>query len=265
MIKYPGVTLHLSTESDHPRHDYIVGLKDSPNGRGYNQAMAASILVVEDELDLSRVLRDYLERAGYRVDTAHDGPSAVSRYQHSRPDLVLLDLNLPGMDGLDVARTMRRERDVPIIMVTARVEETDRLIGLELGADDYITKPFSPREVVARVRAVLRRARGELQLPEILRAADIEIDQVRHRVLVAGETVELTPTEFELLAALARYPGRVFRRLELLEATQGDAYEGYERTIDAHIKNLRAKIEPNPKKPSYIQTVYGIGYRFGED
>jgi two-component system alkaline phosphatase synthesis response regulator PhoP len=240
-------------------------LLDSQIGSGYNQAMTALILVVEDEMDLSRVLRDYLERAGYRVETAHDGPSAVSRFQHSRPELVLLDLNLPGMDGLEVARVMRRERDVPIIMVTARVEETDRLVGLELGADDYITKPFSPREVVARVRAVLRRARGEPQQPEILRAADVEIDMVRHRALVAGEAVELTPTEFNLLAVLARYPGKVFRRLELLEATQGDAFEGYERTIDAHIKNLRAKIEADPKKPRYVQTVYGIGYRFGED
>jgi two-component system alkaline phosphatase synthesis response regulator PhoP len=240
-------------------------LLDSQIGSGYNQAMTALILVVEDEMDLSRVLRDYLERAGYRVETAHDGPSAVSRFQHSRPELVLLDLNLPGMDGLEVARVMHRERDVPIIMVTARVEETDRLVGLELGADDYSTKPFSPREVVARVRAVLRRARGEPQQPEILRAADVEIDMVRHRALVAGEAVELTPTEFNLLAVLARYPGKVFRRLELLEATQGDAFEGYERTIDAHIKNLRAKIEADPKKPRYVQTVYGIGYRFGED
>jgi two-component system alkaline phosphatase synthesis response regulator PhoP len=227
--------------------------------------MSALVLVVEDETALARVLRDYLERAGYRVETAHDGSSAVSLFQHARPDLVLLDLNLPGMDGLDVARTMRRERDVPIIMVTARVEETDRLIGLELGADDYVTKPFSPREVVARVRAVLRRAQGETQQPEILRAADIEIDLTRHRVAVAGKGLDLTPMEFDLLTTLARYPGRVFRRMELLEATQGDAYDGYERTVDAHIKNLRAKIEPDPKRPRYIQTVYGIGYRFGED
>jgi two-component system alkaline phosphatase synthesis response regulator PhoP len=169
------------------------------------------------------------------------------------------------MDGLDVARELRRVRDVPIIMVTARVEETDRLIGLELGADDYVTKPFSPREVVARVRAVLRRAHGEPLPLEILRAADIEIDLVRHRVTVAGEKVDLTPTEFEILAALARYPGRAFRRMELLDLTQGEAYEGYERTIDAHVKNLRAKIEENPKVPRYIQTVYGVGYRFGEE
>ncbi len=246
-------------------HDARTRRSASHSARGYNGAMAAVILVVEDEMELARVLRDYLERAGYRVETAYDGPSAVSVFQHSRPDLVLLDLNLPGMGGLDVARAMRRERDVPIIMVTARVEETDRVIGLELGADDYVTKPFSPREVVARVRAVLRRAQGEPQQPEILRAADVEIDMVRHRVTVAGAPKDLTPTEFDLLAALARYPGRAFRRLELLELTQGDAYVGYERTIDAHIKNLRAKIEPDPRNPRYVQTVYGIGYRFGED
>lgn len=251
----------ISVVKGHEAHD----ARTSHEQKGYNHAMTALILVVEDETELARVLRDYLERAGYRVEMAYDGTSAISVYQHSRPDLVLLDLNLPGMDGLDVARAMRRERNVPIIMVTARVEETDRLVGLELGADDYISKPFSPREVVARVRAVLRRAQGEPQPKEVLRAADIEIDLTRHRVMVAGVAMELTPTEFDLLAAMARYPGRAFRRLELLEASQGDAYEGYERTIDAHIKNLRAKIEPDPKIPRYIHTVYGIGYRFGED
>ena len=246
-------------------HDMSIHARASRERRDYNHAMAALILVVEDETELARVLRDYLERAGYKVEMAYDGTSALSVYQHSRPDLVLLDLNLPQMDGLDVARAMRHERNVPIIMLTARVEETDRLVGLELGADDYITKPFSPREVVARVRAVLRRAQGEPQPPEILRAADIEIDLTRHHVTASGAAIELTPTEFDLLAVLARYPGRAFRRLELLEVTQGDAFEGYERTIDAHIKNLRAKIEPDPKRPRYIQTVYGIGYRFGED
>ena len=222
------------------------------------------ILVVEDEIELARVLRDYLEKSGYHVETAYDGPTAVSRFHHVQPDLVLLDLNLPRMDGLDVARELRRVRDVPIIMVTARVEETDRLIGLGLGADDYVTKPFSPREVVARVRAVLRRAQGEPLPPEVLRAEDIEIDLVRHRVTIAGRNVDLTPTEFEILAAMARHPGRAFRRMELLDLTQGEAYEGYERTIDAHVKNLRAKIEEDPKTPRYIQTVYGVGYRLGE-
>ncbi len=226
--------------------------------------MSSTVLIVEDELELVRILRDYLQRAGFRVLTASNGPEAVSLFRHDPADLVLLDLNLPGMDGLDVARELRRTSSVPVIMVTARVEETDRLIGLELGADDYITKPFSPREVVARVRAVLRRARGEIQPPPVVRAADVEIDLVRHRVTVAGREVSLTPTEFNLLLALAQQPGRAFTRLQLLEAAQGEAYQGYERTIDAHVKNLRAKIEPDPRHPRYIQTVLGVGYRFRE-
>jgi len=226
--------------------------------------MNSTILIVEDEIELVRVLRDYLERAGFRVQTASSGPEAVSQFRHAAPDLVLLDLNLPGMDGLDVARQMRRTSDIPIIMVTARVEETDRLIGLELGADDYIPKPFSPREVVARVRAVLRRAQGPGEAPSVIRASDIEIDLTRHRVSRAGGPIDLTPTEFALLAALARQPGRAYTRLQLLEAAQGEAYDGYERTIDAHIKNLRAKIEADPRKPLYIETVFGVGYRFTE-
>jgi len=226
--------------------------------------MNSTILIVEDEIELVRVLRDYLERAGFRVQTASSGPEAVSQFRHAAPDLVLLDLNLPGMDGLDVARQMRRTSDIPIIMVTARVEETDRLIGLELGADDYIPKPFSPREVVARVRAVLRRAQGPGEAPSVIRASDIEIDLTRHRVSRAGRPIDLTPTEFALLAALARQPGRAYTRLQLLEAAQGEAYDGYERTIDAHIKNLRAKIEADPRKPLYIETVFGVGYRFTE-
>ena len=171
---------------------------------------------------------------------------------------------LPEMDGLDVARIMRRESDVPIIMLTARVEETDRVLGLELGADDYVTKPFSPRELVARVRAVLRRVGGEEQAPSLIRAGDVEIDPERRTVTVAGRPVELTTTEFDLLTVLARHPGRVFSRLELLERVQGYAYEGYERTVDAHIKNLRRKVEPDPKHPRYILTVYGVGYKFAE-
>jgi DNA-binding response OmpR family regulator len=170
------------------------------------------------------------------------------------------------MDGLDVARTLRRDSDVPIIMLTARVDETDKLIGLELGADDYITKPFSPRELVARVRAVLRRTGGEREqaAPPIV-AGDIKIDLERRLVTVKGEAVELTPTEFDLLAVLARHPGRVFTRLELLDRVQGYAFEGYERTVDAHVKNLRQKIEPEPKQPRYVLTVYGVGYRFIEE
>ena len=226
--------------------------------------MPQTILVVDDEPQLVKVLRGYLEQAGFRVVTAHDGPMALAQYKHEKPDLILLDLNMPGMDGIEVARRLRATSNVPIIMVTARVEETDRLIGLELGADDYVTKPFSPREVVARVRAVLRRAEAEPTTPEIIRVADIAIDLTRHTVTRAGEPIDLTPTEFGLLVALAREPGRAFTRLQLLEAAQGDAFEGYERTIDAHIKNLRAKIEPNPKKPKYILTVFGVGYKFSE-
>ena len=226
--------------------------------------MAQTILVVDDEPQLVKVLRSYLEQAGFRVVTANDGQMALAQYKHEKPDLILLDLNLPGLDGIDVARRLRATSNVPIIMVTARVEETDRLIGLELGADDYVTKPFSPREVVARVRAVLRRAEAEPTTPEIIRVADIAIDLTRHTVTRAGEPIDLTPTEFGLLVALAREPGRAFTRLQLLEAAQGDAFEGYERTIDAHIKNLRAKIEPNPKKPKYILTVFGVGYKFSE-
>jgi DNA-binding response OmpR family regulator len=220
------------------------------------------ILIIEDEPELVKVLRSYLEKAGYEVITAFRGDSGLTTFQNTSPDLVILDLNLPGLDGLDVARSIRRTKDTPIIMVTARVEETDRLIGLELGADDYVTKPFSPREVVARVRAVLRRASGSLSSPKMLRAADLEIEMDSYTVRRAGVRIELTPTEFGLLAALAAQPGRVFSRAQLLEATQGVAYEGYERTIDAHIKNLRSKLEPNPKKPTYIETVFGVGYRF---
>jgi two-component system alkaline phosphatase synthesis response regulator PhoP len=176
--------------------------------------------------------------------------------------LVILDLNLPGMDGLDVAREIRRKANTPIIMLTARVEETDQLIGLELGADDYITKPFSPRIVVARVRALLRRSDAAPIAPQVLRIADLEIDLDGHTVQREGQPIELTPTEFSLLAILAEQPGRAFSRLQLLEASQGAAYEGYQRTIDAHVKNLRAKLEPDPKNPRYIETVFGVGYRF---
>jgi len=226
--------------------------------------MAQTILVVDDEPQIVKVLRGYLEQAGFRVVTANDGPMAITQYKHEKPDLVVLDLSLPGLDGLDVARRLRGMSNVPIIMVTARVEETDRLIGLELGADDYVSKPFSPREVAARVRAVLRRTESAPTTPEIIRAADIIIDLARHAVTRGGEPVDLTPTEFSLLVALAREPGRVFTRLQLLEGAQGDAFEGYERTVDAHVKNLRAKLERDPRQPRYIETVFGVGYRFVE-
>ena len=221
-----------------------------------------TILIIEDEPELVKVLQSYLEQAGFNVLTAYRGDSGLSTWEHKRPDLVILDLNLPGMDGLDLAREIRRKGDTPLIMVTARVEETDRLIGLELGADDYIPKPFSPREVVARVRAVLRRSTATPMTPSILRVGDLEIDLDSHIVSSQGAVIDLTPTEFNLLATLAAQPGRAFTRLQLLETTQGNAYEGYERTIDAHIKNLRAKIEKDAKAPQYIETVFGIGYRF---
>ncbi len=222
----------------------------------------STILIIEDEPELVKVLRSYLEQAGFTVFSAGRGDSGLSTWEQKQPDLVILDLNLPGMDGLDVARQIRRKSQTPLIMVTARVEEADRLIGLELGADDYITKPYSPREVVARVRAVLRRAGSAPMEPQVVRIADLEINPAEHTASRAGHQLDLTPTEFSLLEALAAQPGRAFTRLQLLETAQGTAYEGYERSIDAHIKNLRAKLEPDPKKPRYIETVFGIGYRF---
>jgi DNA-binding response OmpR family regulator len=224
-----------------------------------------TILVVDDEPKIVKTVRAFLENAGFRVVTAADGQLALTVFRHEKPALVVLDLGLPGMDGLDVARTLRRETDVPLIMLTARVDEADKLIGLELGADDYVTKPFSPRELVARIRAVLRRVGGERETPQVpLVAGDVEIDPERRRVTVGGVPADLTPTEFDLLSVLARHPGRVFTRLELLDRVQGYAFEGYERTVDAHVKNLRRKIEPDPKDPRYVLTVYGVGYKFGE-
>jgi DNA-binding response OmpR family regulator len=224
-----------------------------------------TILIIEDEPELVKILRDYLEKGGFQVETAYRGDTGLSLWEQKHPDLVLLDLNLPGMDGLDVARNIRRKADTPIIMVTARVEEMDQLIGLELGADDYITKPFSPRLVVAKIRAVLRRMNGRTSTPQRVRVADIEIDLDAYQASRAGQPLDLTPTEFALLSVMAGQPGRAFNRLQLLESTQGAAYEGYERTIDAHIKNLRAKLEPDPKNPRYVETVFGVGYRFARE
>ena len=222
------------------------------------------ILVVDDEKEIVKLARDYLERAGFRVLSASDGTRALAAARGEQPDLVVLDLNLPGMDGLDVCRTLRQESDVPIIMLTARVEETDRLIGLELGADDYITKPFSPRELVARVRAVLRRTGGETRQAETLRAADLEIHLGGHRVTRGGELVELSRIEFNLLVIFAQHPGLTYTRAQLLERIHGYAFDGYDRSIDAHIKNLRRKLEPNPSEPIYVLTVYGVGYKFND-
>ena len=225
--------------------------------------MTQKILIVDDEPDIVRLVRAYLERAGFAVVTAGEGGEALAVFRHERPNLVVLDLNLPGMDGLDVCRGMRRDSDVPIIMLTARLEETDRLIGLELGADDYVVKPFSPREIVARVRAVLRRSEGTPVRPEVVSAAGVTVDLTRRTASVAGQPLDLTTMEFDLLALLVEHPGQVFTRLQLLDRTQGTAYEGYERTIDVHIKNLRKKLEAASGEPM-IETVYGIGYRFIE-
>ena len=221
----------------------------------------ARVLIIEDEMQLARVLQAYLEKAGFEVRTAYRGDTGLEWFYREKPDVVLLDLNLPGMDGLDVARAIRRAGDTPMIMMTARVEEADQLVGLELGADDYVTKPFSPRVLVARVRALLRRAQAA-PTPRRIRVDDIEIDLDAHTVTRAGEPIHLTPTEFRLLVALARQPGRAFTREQLLQALQDAPFVGYERTVDAHIKNLRAKLEPDPKHPRYIETVFGVGYRF---
>ena len=227
--------------------------------------MADKILVVDDEPKIVRQARDYLERSGFCVVAAGDGRTALAVARGERPDLIVLDLNLPQIDGLDVCRALRRESDVPIIMLTARVEETDRLIGLELGADDYVTKPFSPRELVARVRAVLRRVKGGVHQPGLVRAGDLEIDLLGYRVTRAGEEVPLTRSEFNLLALLAQHPGQVFTRAQLLDRLHGVAYEGYDRSIDAHVKNLRRKLEPDPAEPRYVETVFGVGYRFSDE
>ena len=221
-----------------------------------------TVLVVDDEKRIADLLRAYLEEAGYRVVTAGDGRQALFAARHEKPDPVVLDLMMPEVDGWEFTRRFRQESDVPIIMLTARVEDVDKILGLELGADDYVTKPFSPREVVARARAVLRRSGTAPRVPDVLRAGELILDRDAHAVTLAGEPVALTPTEFELLAALMERPGRAMSRLELLDAVQGDAFEGYERTVDVHIKNLRRKIEGDPKDPQLILTVFGIGYKF---
>jgi two-component system alkaline phosphatase synthesis response regulator PhoP len=223
--------------------------------------MEKKILVVDDEAKIVKVLKAYLEQSGFQVVTAVDGKIALAIFMREKPDFMILDLNLPGMDGLDVCRTVRRQSNIPILMLTARVEEADKLIGLELGADDYVVKPFSPREVVARVRTIFRRADGELAQPEILRVGDLQIDLDQHSVMISERSLELTPTEFDILVVLARQPKRVFTRMQIMELAQGNAFEGYERTIDTHIKNIRLKLEPNPKNPTYIHTVFGVGYK----
>src|SRR5512136_967646 len=208
--------------------------------------MSKKILVVDDEPQIMRVLKGYLEASGFQVVSAYDGAEALAAFRHATPDLIVLDLMLPQVDGLDVARAIRRESDVPIIMLTARADEADRLIGLELGADDYVVKPFSPREVVLRVRAVLRRVEGEVAASEVLQAGGITLDLAAHQATAAGQVVELTPTEFELLAVLVRSPGRTFSRAQLLQQIQDSPLEGFDRTVDVHVRNIRGKIEPDP-------------------
>src|SRR6266540_1251412 len=216
-------------------------------------------------MKIARLVRDYLEHAGFDVIVTGDGGAALASARGAKPDLVVLDLGLPGLDGLDVTRELRRSSNIPIVILTARGDEADRIVGLELGADDYVVKPFSPKELVARVRAVLRRTEtARAGRPEVLRVSDIEIDVPRLRVSVGGRPVDLTPTEFQLLAALVREPGRVFTRGQLLDAVHGVAFESYERAIDAHVKNLRKKIEPTPGRPRYLLTVHGVGYRFAD-
>jgi len=224
-----------------------------------------TILVVDDEPKIVALARDYLEHAGFTVLTAVDGRSAVETIHRRHPDLVVLDLGLPQLDGLDVTREIRRTSSLPIVMLTARDDELDKLLGLELGADDYLTKPFSPRELVARVKAVLRRTESTGTPSEVLRSGGLTIDVPRHRVEVDGRIVELTPTEFELLLALARQPGRILTRSQLLDAIHGIAYEAYERAIDSHVKNLRRKLEPEPSTPRYVLTVHGVGYRLADE
>lgn len=227
--------------------------------------MSRTILVVDDEPRIVELARDYLEHAGFRVITASDGRGALDSARRHRPDLVVLDLGLPGLDGLDVTRELRRDGSIPIVMVTARDDELDKLLGLELGADDYLTKPFSPRELVARVKAVLRRTDRPVDPSDVIRVGELQLDVPRMRTVLAGRTIDLTPTEFTLLATLARQPGRIFTRSQLLDALHGVAFESYERAIDSHIKNLRRKLEPDPRRPRYVLTVYGVGYRLADD
>ena len=220
------------------------------------------ILVVDDKKEIRTLLKQYLTQEGFEVVTAEDGRDAIFVARAQKPDLIILDLMMPEMGGYEFMHAYGREADTPTIILTAKLEENDKVLGLELGADDYITKPFSMRELTARVRAVIRRAEKQTQERDILRAANILLDRTSRVVTVDEKQVDLTPSEFELLGTLMAAPGRAFSRLELLDRLQGSAYEGYERTIDVHIRNLRAKIEPNDAEPEYIETVYGVGYRF---
>ncbi|MEA3239874.1 MAG: response regulator transcription factor [Candidatus Bipolaricaulota bacterium] len=227
--------------------------------------MTTRILIVDDEEWVSTLVGRYLEQAGYDVATASDGEKALTKFESFRPDLIILDWMLPKVDGLEVARQVRTRSAIPIIMLTARADEMDRIEGLDGGADDYVVKPFSARELEVRIRAVLRRTRGETQQQMLLEAGDIRLDPARHEVKIAGRTVDLTPMEFDLLAFLLRHPGHVFTRLELLEAVRGTTYDSFARSIDSHVRRLREKIEPDPSSPRYVQTVFGIGYKLADD
>jgi len=223
------------------------------------------VLVVDDEPRIAEIARDYLERAGFTVTTAGNGADALAIARTKRPDLIVLDLGLPKMDGLDVTRSLRKQSNVPIIMLTARVDESDKLIGLELGADDYITKPFSPKELVARVRAVFRRIDAAPERGDVVRVGEVTLDKRRMQASVGPRAIDLTATEFELLATLARQPGRVFTRAQLLDAIRGVEVDSFDRAIDAHVKNVRRKLEADPKHPRYLLTVHGVGYKFAEE
>ncbi|MDT8899648.1 response regulator transcription factor [Anaeroselena agilis] len=221
-----------------------------------------TVFIVDDDIKITKLLKSYFDKEGFITYLAHDGASAVQSIKDKNPDIVILDLMLPGMDGWEICRKLRRESDVPIIMLTARDEETDRVIGLEMGADDYVTKPFSPREVVARTKAILRRTQKTAAKSDPIRVGELLIDAERHLVKKGNNELDLTPTEFKILELLATNAGRVLTRLQIVERVQGYSFEGYERTVDAHMKNLRRKIEDNPKEPRHIVTIYGVGYRF---
>jgi DNA-binding response OmpR family regulator len=228
--------------------------------------MTKKVLVVDDERKIVDIVKAYLERDGFSVTTAYNGRSALEEVRRNSPDIIILDLMLPEISGWDVCRSLRKESDVPVIMLTARDEATEKIVGLEIGADDYVTKPFDPKELVARVKAVLRRSENKVLHDKVVRVANLEINIEKRRVVAkSGDIIELTPFEFDLLKIMAEHPGRVYSRMQLLDKVQGEAYEAYERTVDTHIKNLRRKIEPNPEKPSYIITVYGVGYKIEGD
>jgi two-component system alkaline phosphatase synthesis response regulator PhoP len=224
-----------------------------------------SVFIVDDDVKITKLLKSYFDKEGFVTYLAHEGSNAVQAIRDKSPDIVILDLMLPGLDGWEICRRLRKESDVPIVMLTARDEETDRVIGLEMGADDYVAKPFSPREVVARAKAILRRTQKAAAKAEPIRAGELFIDIERHTVKKGNTPIELTPTEFKILELLAANAGRVFSRLQIVERVQGYAFDGYDRTVDVHMKNLRRKVEDDPKEPRYILTVYGIGYRFAGD